>query len=345
MQPSTSRTVRTGWIGPVVICTVLALTLAVAGGAAAGAPPLDLDGGPGDGSDEGDSPDGSGAGQDTATTGIGGGDYLSVTPPSIWEGELCPGPTVRPSCDRPPGDGDDVAPRDRFESFTGPGPGANAPIGSTGVRSDVDDPGPRTQTESDSGPDEVPVPTGGLPSPDGPVLTVVAVGIPSGWAAWVLYRRLRREELLDNEIRSALVDLARDHPGIHAKEAARRLDVADTTVLYHARVLSEQGLLVVRTDHRETTFFAPGDLATRLERQVAATLQQPAKRELMELLADEPVHLSEAARRLDKHRSTVKRQADALLGRGLLTERPSTPGEGRVVELAPGVEDALDAIR
>lgn len=345
MQPSTSRTVRTGWIGPAVICAVLGSMLAVAGGAAAGAPPLDLDGGPGDGSDEEDPSDGSGAGQDTPTTGLGGGDYLSVTPPSLGGTDLCPGPTVRPSCDRPPGDGDDVAPMDRSEPVADRGSDANPPIGSTGVRGGVDDPGPRPRTESASGPDEVPVPTGGLPSPDGPVLTVVGVGLPAGWAAWVLYRRLRREELLDNQIRSALVALARDHPGIYANEAARRLDVADTTVLYHARILSERGLLVVRTDHRETTFFAPGDLATRLERQVAATLQQPAKRELMELLADEPVHLAEAARRLGKHRSTVKRQADALLGRGLLAERRSTPGGGRVVELAPGVEDALNAIR
>lgn len=150
---------------------------------------------------------------------------------------------------------------------------------------------------------------------------VLGAALAASLAAAVLYRRLSEDEVLTNDLRRRMLDLVADAPGVNATVLADRLDVALTTVLYHGRILADHGHVVVERRSSEHMYFEAGSVDP-VERELVCVLKQETKAELIELLARRPgLNLSEAARRLDRHRSTVMRHADDLVARGLVEDR------------------------
>lgn len=167
--------------------------------------------------------------------------------------------------------------------------------------------------------------------PDHPVRVGLLLTVAVAAAIWFLYRRLTAEEVLANDLRQRILDLVAEDPGVHASALARRLDVAVTTVLYHVDVLADAGHLTVKRSDGQVTCFPADGAGTILERELVLALRAPGKSDLLEVLREEPgLNISEAARRLDRNRSTVKRHADELVDRGLV----ATKADGRSRRLA-----------
>lgn len=180
-------------------------------------------------------------------------------------------------------------------------------------------------------------PTRDRSGPVGTPLAVVATA--AGLAAIVAYRRLTRDDLLDNDLRAAIVEIVEDEPGIHVSALADRLDVAPATIMYHARMLDEFDLLSLDEAGRETRCYSPRH--GREVREVQRLLRSEAKRDLVDLVLESPgINMSQAARRLDRDRSTIKYHADRLEEAGLLvTDRD---GAARRLLAADGLRDRLD---
>lgn len=183
----------------------------------------------------------------------------------------------------------------------------------------------RSTDEGGSGPGRA----GGLPgtigtSPRIPVALVVGAAV--GVVAWIAYRRLSRDEILDHDVRSRLLELVEDDPGISPSELVDTIEVSLPTILYHVRVLEETGLLEVDRRGRAACLFVAG-AATKLRRRTLAALRRDGRGDLLRLVVREPeVGLSEAARRLDRAPSTIKRHADTLIEEGILQD----VGDGRL---------------
>lgn len=148
---------------------------------------------------------------------------------------------------------------------------------------------------------------------------LTAAGVAA--ALVILYRRLSRDEILDNDVRAGIVRRVREDPGANASRLADDLDVALNTVIYHVRILEETGHVAVRRTGRGLRIFPPDrlDAATR---DLLALLGHPKRRELFKTVLREPgIHLAEAARRLDVHEDTVRYHADRLVEAGVMEDR------------------------
>lgn len=158
-----------------------------------------------------------------------------------------------------------------------------------------------------------------VPAPIDPALLLVTAAV--GLAAFVLYRRLRQEDLQEHPLRRRILDRVADDPAIRAGELADLLDVDVTTVLYHARVMAEADLVSVRRVHGAVHLLPVGAEDARRQR-IRAALRSKAKRRLTRLLvADPDLSVTEIAERVDRHPSTVQRHADALVEEGVLRSR------------------------
>lgn len=182
------------------------------------------------------------------------------------------------------------------------------------------------------------VPIGGPVDRDVWAATAAAVIVGAGLA--VLYRRLTRDDVLDNALRKRILDEVASAPGIHARELARQLDVSTSTVIYHARVLVDHDLLARREVGRRVAYFRRGDDDPRTQ-VVQAALSSEAKRRVVEAVSDSPAStISEVAERLDLHRSTVKHHVDALVEDGIVEARRE--GRCRRLSLADEVAQVFE---
>lgn len=112
------------------------------------------------------------------------------------------------------------------------------------------------------------------------------------------YSKLRREALLDNEARDALVEAIRQEPGIHASELGRRLEAGWGTIVYHLGVLERNGLVSSLVDGRHRRFFPVGALDWS-DRALWAALRNPQARAIFDLVAAEPgIILRDVGRRV-----------------------------------------------
>lgn len=158
-----------------------------------------------------------------------------------------------------------------------------------------------------------------------------------------LYRRLEGDEVLKHDARSTMMDIVKDRPGINEATLARELDVHPSTVRYHARILEEEGFLTSKADGREIVYFRSDQPTDKIKQELLKIARKPAKRRVIQAVRDTPgLSLSEAARQLDVHPSTVKRHADTLIEKGVLEDERHS-GQ-RVIRLSVQVRDNLNLV-
>lgn len=249
-----------------------------------------------------------------------------------------------PTPDGPPGPGGrgptaaDAAPVGRRAAATPDRPSTDPGSSSTDPSTE---PGAFT-----SGLGEVPVPSPGRP------VDLVATLLVSGLLASLvsaialprLYRRIAREDILDNDLRAAMVDLVRERPAINLSQVADALDVARTTARYHARLLTETDHLVARRVGQETVLYVHGDHGPE-DKDALHAVRHPTREALLDELLESPgMSMAEIGRRLDRDRSTIKHHVDELEDRDLLEGRRE--GRCRRVtvrdEAEPAIRRALD---
>lgn len=74
-----------------------------------------------------------------------------------------------------------------------------------------------------------------------------------------LYTRLDAAAILDNRVRSGMIALLHETPGVRVASLAAEFEVDYKTALYHARVLERAGLVViVRAGRCSTCYLTRG---------------------------------------------------------------------------------------
>lgn len=184
-----------------------------------------------------------------------------------------------------------------------------------GTRPDAD-PADRTRPAAQASPGQTSVPARGhLPLL---ALAVLALIVP---ATLILYRRLSRDDILDNDIRQRTVELLRSRPGLTAGRAARILEVSDTTARYHLGLLEEFDHVETRDDGGRTRYYIAGQL-TKAEKRLARELRSKTRRQIVtRLLDDRAASPTELAARLGVTKSTVAYHLDRLREAGAVERR------------------------
>ncbi len=191
-------------------------------------------------------------------------------------------------------------------------------------------------------------PVGVLPAPLVPpdlltlmpwLLGAAALVLPP---AFVLYRRIQRDTVLDTPARRQVLEAVRDHPGATVARLAEHVDLDYTTVRYHVNVLEEFDLVTPRRRGRNVRIYPPEGAP----RRPAAIRKVPATAlGLLQVVVREPgITQSEAARRLGVTRSTVHWHVERLEGQDLLETREGRPGLHPGRELAACREYILSQV-
>lgn len=162
----------------------------------------------------------------------------------------------------------------------------------------------------------------GVPSPPtagtGPGTDRLLVALTFALAAWILYRRLSRDEIVGHDLRSRMIDRIEASPGRNASSLADELDVAITTILYHGRILAEADQVTVKRTGGEVQFYGPAG-PRDVDPETVACLRSELRQALLGLVADDPgIHVAEAARRLDVSASKARYHVDRLVEEGLI---------------------------
>lgn len=170
-----------------------------------------------------------------------------------------------------------------------------------------------------------------------PASTVALTGLALIW----LYRRIRRDRALENDLRASIVDHIKEVPGATLSDLADALDVARQTVAYHVRVLDELDILTTDRDGKYVRLYVEGEHDRRV-RGLLAALRRQGRRDVLHVLRDEPeLRLVDIASRLGCHRSTVKHHADALQDDGLIQ---TLEGSDRRFEIPETVMEQWDRL-
>jgi predicted transcriptional regulator len=102
------------------------------------------------------------------------------------------------------------------------------------------------------------------------------------------YRRVRRENLLDNAVRAQIFSCIRDHPGIHLRGLVRETGIKLGTLRYHLNVLQKSHLIVLVESDGHACFFGNDGTYPGSEQQLLVHLRRRVPRGILHLLLHRP---------------------------------------------------------
>lgn len=194
---------------------------------------------------------------------------------------------------------------------------------------------PREVVEVDAAAARSPVERGWAPG--AAVLALAALAVP---AAVALYRRLTRDELLENETRRAILGMVRDRPGLTAAEARDELDVHYETARHHLDLLEEFGEVEAVELGGRVRYFENHQRFGRTAKHLVACLGSETKRAiLMAIARSGALPSGGVADEVGVAPSTASYHLGDLEEQGLVEGRPA--GRSVLYSLEDGVLPAL----
>jgi len=133
-------------------------------------------------------------------------------------------------------------------------------------------------------------------------------------AGIMIYSRIKRRDILDNDTREAVFNYITDNPGSHAEKIRKQLGIGDGTLRHHLRQLKLKGMVRFGREGRYKFFYPSG-----FGESQSLT---PIQREIIDILEhNEGTTAIEIARKLGKDRTTVLYHIDNLVDKGLLRSK------------------------
>lgn len=94
---------------------------------------------------------------------------------------------------------------------------------------------------------------------------------------------ISKDDLLKLETRREIYNFVLDHPGLHMREIARKLNIPTSTLVYHLRYLEKKGLIVSKNDHRYARYFVKEQISMK-DKEIFDLLRQNIPRKIIILL-------------------------------------------------------------
>ncbi len=224
----------------------------------------------------------------------------------------------------------------------------DARITITGAQTNPDDEPPMgwfiaTQgmvTPSQPTPDEDRVSTLTVAGATGTVIASTAL-LAYYWprASWIttiglmpLYSRIKKDDLLNHDVRRALFNLVKDDPGIHAHALSEASETGWGTTVYHLRRLEKNGFVTSEKKGRYRRFFPASGFLERT-REVLSLLQNDTTNQVAKTILEDPgLNQSSICEKLDISPSLANWHINRLLDAELVERNR----QGRTVHYTPG---------
>lgn len=132
-------------------------------------------------------------------------------------------------------------------------------------------------------------------------------------------RRLKEEDILENEIRVRILDLLTDRGVAHFREIQRVVTTSFSVLKWHLQVLEDFGFVRHTKVGRYTVYYCTQDSLIVRSKEAAFLLKSENVRKIMNsIIRNQNVHQAELARLVDLHHDTIQYHVDKLINVGLL---------------------------
>ncbi len=95
----------------------------------------------------------------------------------------------------------------------------------------------------------------------------------TGMAGIAGFSRINNDELLEHPMRAQIFDVIKTHPGIHASQLAREMEVGWGTITHHLDKLQRGQMVTTRRVNNQKCFFEQGGDISRADMQIASALK------------------------------------------------------------------------
>ncbi|WP_265111934.1 winged helix-turn-helix transcriptional regulator [Halosolutus halophilus] len=162
------------------------------------------------------------------------------------------------------------------------------------------------------------------------------------------YSRYDDSDPLENDRRRTVYEIIQADPGCYLSRIGERSDVSLSTVRHHVRILEDEGLVTTAKVNGKRRYYVDCETSAAAQRndfavedvELHAALDEPAKREVLETLAElGRAHNGRLADAIDRDPSTVSHHLSSLAEDDLVVRERD--GRSIANELAPKVEAVL----
>ena len=149
-------------------------------------------------------------------------------------------------------------------------------------------------------------------------------------------RYVTKQFALSSPLRTQLLEIVGQEPGINMCQLAERLSCRPSTIIWHKTKLEKADLLRSERVGNERVFYLPaGGIALRNQSLTSALLKNDVARRIHEIVSQQPgITLKAIAARLMERASSLRWHIKRLVEEGLLC---LGQGTGRSTELYPGM--------
>ena len=133
-----------------------------------------------------------------------------------------------------------------------------------------------------------------------------------------VHRHLEMEDVLENEVRSKIIDIILDNPGIHFNELLRFLDISAGQLAWHLDILETFHVIrKIRVGQFLTYFpYLEQNPISKIDLHLS---KSKTTLEILQIINDNPgIYQNQIAKRLDLNHKTVKYHVDKLIEVGVV---------------------------
>jgi len=102
------------------------------------------------------------------------------------------------------------------------------------------------------------------------------------------YRRVRNENVLDQDVRSRVYEHIKENPGIHLRGLAGEMQIKLGTLRYHLNILRLTHKITVTQDPATVRFYENSGTYSETEQQILKHLRNPTTRQILNTLLVRP---------------------------------------------------------
>ncbi len=143
-----------------------------------------------------------------------------------------------------------------------------------------------------------------------------------------VHRHLEMEDVLENEVRSKIIDVILDNPGIHFNELMRFLDISAGQLAWHLDVLETFHVIRKMRVGQYLTYFPylEHNPISKIDLHLS---KSKTTLEILQIINDNPgIYQRQIAKRLDLNHKTVKYHIDKLIEVGAIKIEESNSKKG-----------------
>ncbi|WP_179293919.1 winged helix-turn-helix transcriptional regulator [Candidatus Methanoperedens nitratireducens] len=133
------------------------------------------------------------------------------------------------------------------------------------------------------------------------------------------YKKIARENILDNSIRLKIYNFIKEHPGIYFREIIKRTELNKGTVGYHLEIMKTEKMIESNKTNGKLRYFLNNSTYTKEEQTVISVLKNDVHRKIiLEILNNQSINHKTLAEQIGVSAPTITQHIKHLKEQGIV---------------------------